>query len=313
MTTSIPGVDYAWSHPSAASLAAAGMRFACRYLATDASKSLTAAEAQALAAVGISSVVVWETTAKRALDGQTAGADDAKKAAALAAGCGMPDSRPIYFAVDFDAAAGQQAAIDAYLDGAASVIGRARVGIYGGYYPVRRALDAGSATWAWQTAAWSGGYWDTRAVIRQGAQTTVGGVTVDLNSALADDYGQWTPGEDPSMALSADDKTWFAAAIKNGSFTGVWTTDALAPGSTEKDPKNTAWQARSYLTGTYELAVKIAASEAAQTAAITAMATALGTVDAALDVPALVAEVKAAIATGVTEALAGIDIHLTTT
>lgn len=59
-----------------------------------------------------------------------------------------------------------------------------------------------------------------------------------------------------------------------------------------------------------EIAAK--ATAAAQTAAITAMAAALGKVDAALDVPALVAEVKQAVDTGVSEALASIDIHVTT-
>lgn len=196
--TSIPGVDYAWSHPGGAALKAAGQRFAARYLSTDTSKNLTKAEAADLAAHGIASVVVWETTAKRALAGKTAGATDAKTASALAAACGMPGDRPIYFAVDFDATPTQQTAINAYLDGAASVIGRARVGIYGGYYPVKRALDADKATWAWQTIAWSGGQWDARAHIRQGAQATIGGVDCDLNTATRDDYGQWSPGKAPA-------------------------------------------------------------------------------------------------------------------
>lgn len=191
----IPGVDYAWTHPGGATLKTAGKKFACRYLSTDHSKNLTKAEADDLAAHGVASVVVWETTIKRALSGKTGGAADAKTAAGLAAACGMPSDRPIYFAVDFDAAPGQQTAINAYLDGAASVLGRARVGIYGGYYPVKRALDAKKATWAWQTAAWSGGQWDARAHIRQGAQTTIGGVSCDLNTAMQTDFGQWTPGK----------------------------------------------------------------------------------------------------------------------
>lgn len=195
MTT--PGVDYAWSHPGGAALKAAGKKFACRYLSGDSSKNLTKTESADLAAHGLSSVVVWESTANRALAGKAAGETDAKAAQKQATAAGMPGTRPIYFAVDFDATAGQQTAINAYLDGAASVIGRARVGIYGGYYPVKRALDAGKATWAWQTIAWSGGQWDARAHIRQGAQKTINGVGCDLNTGMLSDYGQWTPDTAP--------------------------------------------------------------------------------------------------------------------
>jgi hypothetical protein len=40
------------------------------------------------------------------------------------------------------------------------VIGRARVGLYAGYYVIKRAFDAKKITWGWQTHAWSGGHWD---------------------------------------------------------------------------------------------------------------------------------------------------------
>lgn len=257
--TSIPGVDYAWSHPSPTALRIAGKKFACRYLSGDATKNLSLAESKALAEQSISSVVVWETTARRALDGHAAGAADAARASTLAAGCGMPGSRPVYFAVDFDATEAQQTAINAYLDGAASVIGRARTGVYGGYYPVKRALDAGKVSWAWQTVAWSGGQWDSRAVIRQGAQATIGGVSVDLNTALADDYGQWTPGEDPSMALSDDDKTWIKAAIAANNdevARAVLHTDGLitAPVDAPDAATNPYWRLDSYVKATYALA-----------------------------------------------------------
>lgn len=236
--TSIPGVDYAWSHPGGAALKAAGKQFACRYLSPDSSKNITKAEAVDLAAHGIWAVVVWEGAADRALGGKTAGAADAKTAVVQATAAGMPSDRPIYFAVDFDATPGQQTAINAYLDGAASVIGRDRVGIYGGYYSVKRALDAGKATWAWQTIAWSGGQWDARAVIRQGAQKTINGVSCDLNTATADDYGQWMPGKGPDVALTTDEVTRIADAVfakftaaggvlEDGDLDRIWKRDVL--------------------------------------------------------------------------------------
>lgn len=216
-TISIPGVDYAWSHPGGIALKAAGKKFAARYLSNGASKNLSRSEADDLAEHGISCVVVWESTAKRPLSGRAAGVADAKTAATQATAAGMPASRPIYFAVDFDATKAQMPTVMAYLDGAASVLSRDRTGVYGGYDTVKAALDGGHAHWAWQTRAWSEGRWDSRAHIRQGATETIGGVSCDLNTALAVDFGQWTPGHVPTleedMPITDADADKIAAAV----------------------------------------------------------------------------------------------------
>jgi peptidoglycan hydrolase-like protein with peptidoglycan-binding domain len=190
------GVDYAWGRPGAKALTTAGVHFAARYLSHDTSgKNLTKAEATVLSQAGIAIVVVWETTAQRALAGHAAGAQDARDADAQAKACGMPAGRPIFFAVDFDASNSQQASINAYLDGAASVIGKDRVGIYGGFYPVKRALDGGHCAWAWQTYGWSGGRWDPRAQLQQYSNDhIIGGVGLDYDRSTKPDYGQWTVG-----------------------------------------------------------------------------------------------------------------------
>lgn len=194
------GVDYAWGRPSVTSLKNAGVIFVCRYLSHDTTgKTLDHAEAVRLSNAGIWVVVVWEDTARRALAGWDAGVQDAKEAAKQAKAAGMPPDRPIFFAVDFDASAGQQAAINAYLDGAASVITKKRTGIYGGYNPVKRALDGEHCTWAWQTYAWSGGKWDPRAQIQQYLNDqTIGGVGLDHNRTTKSDYGQWKVGVTPT-------------------------------------------------------------------------------------------------------------------
>lgn len=195
------GVDYPWSHPSPAAIAQAGAEFAMRYLSTDQSKNLTAAEANALAAAGVWSGVVWETTAGRALAGQAAGADDARAAAQQAAACGMPDSRPIYFAVDTDTS---WSSVRPYFAGVASVLGPARTGVYGGLAVIQGAAGSGLVDWYWQTTAWSGGVWDPRAHLRQLGSVTVGGVDCDRNTAQTADYGQWMPGRTPITAPQED-------------------------------------------------------------------------------------------------------------
>lgn len=193
------GVDYAWGRPGGAALQAAGLTFAARYLSHDATKALDPDEANDLAAHGIWLVVVFEDAAERALDGAAAGAADAQYAAAQAAAAGMPPGRPIFFAVDFDTTPDQQTTVNQYLSGAASVLGAGQVGVYGGFWTVSRALDAGAAAWAWQTDGWSGGQWDPRAVLRQpGGTVTIAGVDCDQDTAMVDDFGQWMPGRTPT-------------------------------------------------------------------------------------------------------------------
>ncbi|MEV0297239.1 DUF1906 domain-containing protein [Nocardia sp. NPDC050710] len=190
------GLDYAGGRPGGAAIRAAGYDFVVRYLTPGGpslpGKQLTPEEADDLRAHGISIVSNWETTATRMLDGYAAGVVDARAGLAQVLRCGGRRDRPIYFSADFDATPQDQLRIDDYLNGAASVLGGANVGIYGGYWSVSRALDAGSAVWAWQTVAWSGTNVETRRNIFQtGRQVLVGGVVCDVNEAETVDFGQW--------------------------------------------------------------------------------------------------------------------------
>jgi hypothetical protein len=190
------GIDYAgFPHPSPAAIKAAGYGFVMRYTspaaANDANgKNLQKAELTALLAAGLKVGLVFEYQAQQMLAGHAQGIADAQHADAVCKALGL-HGLPVYFAADWDATQAQQAAINAYLDGAASVIGVKRTGIYAGYYPVKRALDGGHAAWAWQTLAWSGGQWDSGAHIRQHLGASVAGISVDPNDAMKDDFGQW--------------------------------------------------------------------------------------------------------------------------
>jgi len=189
----LPGVDYAWAKPSLAALKGAGEVFVMQYFSGDPTKNLTPARAAALQAAGISFGVVWEYTSTAMRGGRAQGERDASDAETQAKACGV-DGIPVYFACDYDAPPGDQPAIDAYLDGAAAVIGKARVGMYGGYWPLSRADAAGKTTYLWGTPAWSGSEWATSGLvpdIMQGGAVTIGGVTCDLDAALSNDFGQW--------------------------------------------------------------------------------------------------------------------------
>ena len=187
------GVDYSWARPSPRGLRAEGYTFAVRYFSDSTTgKNLTDAEATELLAAGIDIVANWENGASDALAGRARGVSDAEAAARQAAAVGMPADRPIFFAVDFDASADQQAAISDYFDGVASVLGLARTGAYGGFSPIKQLFDAGKIAYGWQTYAWSAGRWEPRAQLRQVHNSVViAGGECDIDEAHADDFGQW--------------------------------------------------------------------------------------------------------------------------
>lgn len=202
------GLDYAGGRISGASLAANGVTFVCRYLSSGGAslpyKQLQASEFADLVANGIQVVFNWETTSTMMLGGQPQGVADAQQSLNYVLGLpGVPAGyRPVvYFSADFDATPDQQAVINAYLQGAAGVLGGVEyVGIYGGYWPLSRALDAGVCKWAWQTEAWSGGNVDSRINIMQrnslGYQT-IDGVQCDINEAHTDYVGSFVAGSVP--------------------------------------------------------------------------------------------------------------------
>lgn len=216
------GIDLSGPYPTAAAMKAAGRDFVVRYARKTGSldKQITAAEAAYWRANGIDVAIVDEAGAARALDGFAAGAADARSAVAAIKAVGGPaDGGKIYMAVDFDASAAQiSGPVRAFIEGAASVLGAARTGVYGSYDVVRYMLDNGVCRYAWQTYAWSGGLWDPRAQLRQYLNgQTLGGVAVDYNRATVVDFGQWGgPTEEDLSIVDPATKTYL-----DGQFAGI--------------------------------------------------------------------------------------------
>jgi hypothetical protein len=164
------------------------------YLPAPGGKGITKAEAEAIRAAGLGLVVVYESYAGRAKEGLAAGAADGKTALAWARSIGFPETRPIYFAVDFSPTTVELVYVDAYLKGVASVIGLARVGVYGSYAVVEHCQAIGTARWFWQTYAWSGGKVSAHTHFLQYLNgQTVAGASVDLNESRQFDFGAWDP------------------------------------------------------------------------------------------------------------------------
>jgi hypothetical protein len=198
------GLDYAGGRPSGADLAAAGITFVCRYLSDGGSglpgKQLLPDEFADLCANGIQVVFNWETTSDFMLGGFSAGVSDATTALNYVRSLpGAPQNPVVYFSCDFDEAPSQDAAVEQYLQGAASVLGGMDyVGIYGSYYICTRAQAAVGVKYIWQTEAWSGGNIAAAVNIMQrnslGYQV-IDGIECDINEAHTDDFGQFIPNQ----------------------------------------------------------------------------------------------------------------------
>lgn len=191
------GLDFAGGIPSSAAIKAAGYRFVLRYLTDGGTelpgKLLTRTEYLDRQAHGIAVAVNFETTADRMLSGFEGGARDAQTATEAINLIGYPTDRPVFFSADYDFTPAEQPLVNAYLTGAASVIGKERVGLYADYYLVDRCLASGTACWFWQASAWSGGQIHPSAHILQHIQSDIiDDVWCDVNEALRlPDFGQY--------------------------------------------------------------------------------------------------------------------------
>jgi hypothetical protein len=194
----IEGVDLSFARPGGAALSAAGKRFVVRYL-TGKDKALTAHEVTDYHAQGLGIALVFESTRGRAREGKAAGTADAKAAAGAATKRGVPESIPIYFAVDFDADPDDWPAIEDYFRAVVAEIGIERVGVYGGIFVVRRCHNTKVARWFWQTYAWSDGKILPYIHLYQYRNgQLINGGKVDFDRAYRPNYGQWPQPLPPS-------------------------------------------------------------------------------------------------------------------
>lgn len=175
-----------------ADLKKARVTFVCRYVSTVGNpKNITHAEVVALRQANINRVIVFETVGDRVLSGKAAGVEDATSAIAQLHSVSLRPDTPVYFAVDFDAQPSQFKVIGEYFTGVASVLSLHRTGCYGGIHIITYLFDNKLIHFGWQTYAWSGGKWDTRAHLQQYQNgEVVAGISCDYDRNIAVDYGQ---------------------------------------------------------------------------------------------------------------------------
>ncbi|HTB89331.1 MAG TPA: DUF1906 domain-containing protein [Steroidobacteraceae bacterium] len=182
-------------------LAQNGYSFVARYYASPNSrKILSVEEARAISAAGLNIVAVWEDGRPTSITyfSYSEGVDDGTSAYNMAGKIGQPASTPIYFAVDYDASDEDvSGSINDYFrgvrDGFNTISGGAPVhpiGAYGSGAVCSWLLARNMAAYAWlaQSRGWRGFNGFANWNIRQNAETSVCGLDVDTDDAVAD-YG----------------------------------------------------------------------------------------------------------------------------
>lgn len=177
---------------AAAAFSADGYRFVCRYVVPSGWKKLTREEAETISNAGLQIVSVFETTADRALGGRAAGLYDGALADRTVRALGQPEGSAIYFAVDFEATAGQMPTVIDYIRAACEAAPAFAAGVYGSYAVIEAVRHAGVCTRFWQTYAWSRGQKSEHIQLYQYRNDiTVNGVRIDLDESYGDE-GWWS-------------------------------------------------------------------------------------------------------------------------
>ncbi|MCW2674775.1 MAG: hypothetical protein JWP14_3364 [Frankiales bacterium] len=166
-------LDYSHARPATSAMRRFGAVGVIRYLTRSTSaKRLTQAEARQLRHDGFWVGVVFEDDAARATRGTQAGKADALFAGGQANSIGIPGDCPIFFAVDVDVDPVRVLPYFRAID--ETGVGRP-IGVYGSQRVVDAVMNAGLATYGWQTVAWSNGRRSPLAHLLQTTEDSVPG------------------------------------------------------------------------------------------------------------------------------------------
>ena len=212
-------------------LADNGISFVGRYLVPSVmSKYLSESEAGTLRDAGLAILLLWETTARRALSGTAAGQADGAMARELAKSLEIPTGCAVYFCVDFEAQINEYAKIQQYLDAAKKAVDPYRCGVYG----KAGLINCISADVYMQCVAWSYGDVSPKNNIYQyesqygaNAKALAAKVGFDVDLDSCEDLraaGLWLPDAKPEPTHWYDDTVRWA--IKEGIVAGPTIEDA---------------------------------------------------------------------------------------
>jgi Domain of unknown function (DUF1906)/Putative peptidoglycan binding domain len=188
------GFDYAWQSDSPAQLVsllkANQAQFVARYINDPGGKGITAAEAAALEAAGITICPVYETTGADFTGGYNAGVTAGRNAAADMHARGALAGSLCWLAIDTGTS--DFGSTNAYLKGAKAGTGGYIAQLYGSYDVCEAAASSGLGSLHWQTYAWSAGKVSRHALLYQYQNAvSVGGISMDRDRTLQAMSGPW--------------------------------------------------------------------------------------------------------------------------
>jgi Putative peptidoglycan binding domain/Domain of unknown function (DUF1906) len=185
--------DYSFDRPDPSVLKEDGYVGVIRYLSPGSNpKNITAPEVEALAAVGLSITLVFESTNQRATaSGREGGVYDAGVANAEADALGVPDNITIYYVMEdpTPVPAADWVTIDAYAQGCHS--GKRPVGGYGSQALIEHQLAAGLISKGWQVEGWSHSVSPACHLFQRLAPVHPNPGGIDEDVCLKSDWGQW--------------------------------------------------------------------------------------------------------------------------
>lgn len=215
------GIDFSYSPPDLACVAAGGNEFVVRYIGDGSSeKHIDRAEVDDIRNHELNLVLVYQRDKTFMLGGAGAGRIAVQEAVAARARLGLPENVPIYFACDTDMTTTSESnwsAVQNFLLEVSNAIPANQVGVYGGLATIER-LVPNFAHYGWQTRAWStrSGVltWSNKAHIRQTVvDVAYCGGTVDHDVSVVEDYGQYPRLEDDMDISELDDRARSARGI----------------------------------------------------------------------------------------------------
>lgn len=182
-------------------------------------KSLSPDEVQLIFAAGLDIFLIWESNPiNRSYFTYDQGAADAKQAVIEAEFLSAPKGAAIYFAVDYDAQAGDMSSIQDYFNGVKDGLGgQFLTGVYGSYAVMNGIL----ADKYFQTYAWSNGQKAPNHIYQYNNNIYLAGVFVDQDY-VNEDAGLWkrsdNMGLDIAVLLYTKEDFWAGndVAVKNG-------------------------------------------------------------------------------------------------
>lgn len=205
-------IDYSTIRPSTQELKAAGVTAVGRYIGWDSvpgfhsiGKNISKVEASSLIAAGIDIFLVFEYDATAAVHGAIQGNKDAGLAGTQLAALGAPEGICVFFALDWDVpdyapgladtpanAEAKLGPVAEYFKAINAIHHKYAIGVYSGYWALKRLFDAALVHYGWQTVAWSGGHIDPRAALLQTtSKVSISGADMNIHENNKP-WGTWS-------------------------------------------------------------------------------------------------------------------------